>query len=402
MVEMRLARCCALLGVEVSAEEASGYLERLGFGVESVSDVLKVAVPSWRLDIEREVDVIEEVARAYGLARLPVLEKVPVEVRPPTEQELAKRAAAGVMVGAGYCETVTPSFVTRGAAEAASPAGDGGVVELWRSGRSESALRPSVLLSLMQCRKANLDAGNGVEFGGGGGVKLWELASCWSGGIGGERRVLAWLGDVGESGKADAVNAALRGVRGMVEALVERLGGAAAGERVRVEALGVDAVYAVGAKVSLADGPELGVYGLVSTEVCTAVGLKGVGGGVVGGELDWSLLSGLRRPVGGGLALPKYPTIERDVSVVVDEGVAWAAIEGVLDGVRSSGGAVALEGVRFLGVYRGKQVGQGKKSVSFRLAFRDAGRTLTHDEVDPQAGAVVEALKSGVGAELRV
>ncbi|MEM6553331.1 MAG: phenylalanine--tRNA ligase subunit beta [Planctomycetota bacterium] len=405
VVEMRLARCCALLGVEVSAAEATGYLERLGFSVEAVGDVLKVGVPSWRLDVEREVDVIEEVARAYGLAELPVLENVSVEVRSPTGEELAKRAAAGVMVGAGYCETVTPSFVAEGVAGAAqNPSASAGLegrdagalVKLWRSGRAESVLRPSVLLSLLQCRKANLDAGNGVEFGG---VRLWELASCWAGGVAGERRVLGWLADVGASGKAEAVNAALRGVRGMVEALVERLGGG--GLAVRVEALERDGVYDVGAEVSLVDGPRLGVYGLVSEALCGAVGLKGVGGGVVGGELDWGVLGGLRRPVGGGLDLPRYPAIERDVSVVVDEGVAWSAIEGVLDGVRSGGGLAAMEGVRFLGVYRGKQLGQGKKSVSFRLAFRDAGRTLTREEVEPQAGAVVEALKSGVGAELR-
>lgn len=390
-----MERCCGLLGVDLSAEEASGYLERLGFGVEEADGVLRVGVPSWRLDVEREVDVIEEVARAYGLAKLPVLEKVSVEVRSPTEQELAKRAAAGVMVGAGYCETVTPSFVGRDVAEAASTE-EQGLVELWRSGRAESVLRPSVLLSLLQCRKANLDAGNGVEFGG---VRLWELASCWSGGIGGERRVLAWLGDVGSSGKAEVVGGALRGVRGMVESLVERLGGE--GLAVRVEALSGEGVYDVGAEVSLVDGPRLGAYGLVSEALCGAVGLKGVGGGLVGGELDWGVLGGLRRPVGGGLELPRYPAIERDVSVVVDEGVAWSAIEGVLADVRSGGGLSAMEGVRFLGVYRGKQLGKGKKSVSFRLAFRDAGRTLTREEVEPQAGAVVEALKAAVGAELR-
>src|SRR5690606_7999702 len=118
---------------------------------------------------------------------------------------------------------------------------------------------------------------------------------------------------------------------------------------------------------------------------------------VIVAELNLPSLLELYPPRVSITPLPSYPAIERDLSVLVDETVAWGAIE---DAVHNAQPAL-LEGLTFVGVYRGKQIGAGKKSVTFRLRFRDPERTLRHDEVDPQMRVVVDALAYNVNATLR-
>jgi phenylalanyl-tRNA synthetase beta chain len=96
-------------------------------------------------------------------------------------------------------------------------------------------------------------------------------------------------------------------------------------------------------------------------------------------------------------ALPAFPSIARDLSLVVAEDISWNAIERVIDDSK----LLMLDSSEFVGVYRGKQLGAGRKSVTFRLRFRDPERTLRHEEVDPQVAQLVDALKAKVAAELR-
>jgi phenylalanyl-tRNA synthetase beta chain len=96
-------------------------------------------------------------------------------------------------------------------------------------------------------------------------------------------------------------------------------------------------------------------------------------------------------------ALPEFPAIERDLSLVVAEQTAWGSIERLVSGLKLP----LLEASSFVGTFRGQQVGAGKKSVTLRLRFRDDKRTLRHEEVDPQVATVVEKAKAELGAELR-
>ena len=109
-------------------------------------------------------------------------------------------------------------------------------------------------------------------------------------------------------------------------------------------------------------------------------------------EIGWISLGELAT-VRGGLGLP----IERDLSFVVAEDVAWAQLAGLVEQAQPE----LLERVSFVGAYRGKQTGPGKKSVTMRLRFRASDRTLRHEEVDPQVETLVASAKSSLGAELR-
>jgi len=114
-------------------------------------------------------------------------------------------------------------------------------------------------------------------------------------------------------------------------------------------------------------------------------------------EVDWEAVLALYPPAVTTVSLPRFPAIERDLSVIVAEPVRWAQIEAVIDQVQPP----LLESVRFITTYRGKPIEKGHKSVSLRMVFRDPQQTLRHDQVDPQVAAVVEALSEQCGAALR-
>jgi phenylalanyl-tRNA synthetase beta chain len=118
---------------------------------------------------------------------------------------------------------------------------------------------------------------------------------------------------------------------------------------------------------------------------------------VAAAEIELAPLIALYPPRAKVDALPAFPGIERDLSLVVAETVAWAGLREMVRDLRPE----KLADIRFVGTYRGKQIGAGKKSVTFRLTFRDPSRTLRHEEVDPQVAQVVARPTSRFGAELR-
>jgi phenylalanyl-tRNA synthetase beta chain len=95
--------------------------------------------------------------------------------------------------------------------------------------------------------------------------------------------------------------------------------------------------------------------------------------------------------------MPAFPAIERDLSAIVPETATWAAIEALVAGLRLP----CFESLGFVGTYRGKQTGAGRKSVTMRLTFRAADRTLKREDADAWMGALADALKAGMQAEIR-
>ncbi|MBZ0171956.1 MAG: hypothetical protein K8E66_06215, partial [Phycisphaerales bacterium] len=138
----------------------------------------------------------------------------------------------------------------------------------------------------------------------------------------------------------------------------------------------------------------VGLFGLLSDAAMRAFDLDVP---VVAAEIGFDPLIAGFPPASLAHALPQFPHIERDLSLILDEPVRWSDLSGVVEGL----GLDCLEWCGFVGAFRGRQVGPGKKSVTMRLRFRDTERTLRHEEVDPQTEAVVLQLKERFGAELR-
>lgn len=404
-ITLRLPRVEAILGV---AAPAGPILERLGVEIlRAENDAIVCRIPPWRPDLEREIDLIEEVGRIHGLDKIPIKPRVSIAVRGPQTSERAMGEVTRVLSGLGFFETVTFSFVSP---KAAGPFLAPGLSLLSIDDarrKEEPTLRPSTIPSLLTCRRVNQDAGASPA----GGVRLCEVAAVFAEQPVSdasrrattdsvrEARVLGLLLDVpgvgkGKPGSIDQRQHGLRLMRGAIEAVAHAVAGPGRLAIVAESGAGLAGYDArASARITL-DGAPIGVMGLIDAAAQRAAGVDVP---VVAAELQIApLIAGFppRRRIE---PLPAFPGIERDVSVIVGEGVAWARIEQLVRGSRP----VLLSGVSFVGVYRGKPIESGKKSVTLRLSFREPTRTLRDEEVTPQVEGVIALLARELGAGVR-
>jgi len=406
VITLRESRCERLLGVQVSAGETRRLLDAIGVGCELVGRggeaLLRCTIPNRRPDLEREVDLIEEVGRLHGIDNLPMAERVevPLEIDHPStweRREGAEAALCEALCGLGFYEAITFSFLTEVEGRQFLPDGLR-LIKVDEERRREAPfLRPSVIPSLLHSRRANQDGGVKLDTG----VRLFELASVFADEDDGEaqarktveRRNLAMILDAGTK-QADQQRA-IRVMRTAIEAIVERLAGvgqvSVSVEPVSAFAPAFEDGACAGVRVN---GTHLGYVALLGKKTCGSFGLETP---VVASELGLAELIALYPPRSVATGLPRFPGIERDLSLLVDEALPWAHIEAVLDGLALD----RLVDRRFVTTFRGKPIEAGKKSVTLRLHFRDPERTLRHDEVDPQVEAAVSAFQRELGAELR-
>lgn len=380
IVQLRPQRVNDLLGIDVPMELMQQFLAALGFEPFMEEDLISCTVPSYRLDVRREIDLVEEIARMHGFDHIPVQDKMQIIARRPQPAVEARKLVGQTLVAHGYHETITFSFLPP---KLAAPfAGGLEVVKVdEEKKKAEPALRPSLLPSLLACRKANQDAGN-VD------VKLFEVAQTFGRSKEGyvDRRKLALLCD------AKVADPGLRTMRGTLEELLHAMGLAG---RCTITPANQPVEWAQPAAEIAVDGKPLGTYGPASTAILRLFDLQTP---VILAELNYELLTSAYPPQPVVTTLPRFPAIERDLSVIVEERTPWAEIEAAVRRVNPA----LMERLNFVTTYRGKPVPAGRKSVTLRMTFRDPARTLQHDEVTSQVDAVVAELKRAVGAELRV
>jgi phenylalanyl-tRNA synthetase beta chain len=383
-VSLRMKRIAEILGITIPAERAVEILARLHFQPQLQGEVIACTVPSHRLDIEREIDLLEEVARVYGYGHIPTLDRVVHAVQPEPAAEKAARLIKSTLVAAGFSETITVTFIGKADAEAFLPAGARGI-PLAHGGWKGEVLRTSLFPSLLAVRRTNQHAGTSD-------ARLFEVSErFWQEGVAAQsaptqQRVLTILGN------------SVAEVRGALEAVLERLNVQA--KLVVTPSAGGTAAYFAG-----------GVAGEVSVEVAgRSVKLGGLGQftqelqkkydlrqAVCGAEVLYEPLIELFQPVRRARPLPRFPGVKRDLSVVVDEAVRWSEVEAALRGA----GLEHMEAIDFVTTFRNKQVGEGKKSLTLALDFRDPARTLKSEEVDAQVKTAVGLLGARFGAVLR-
>ncbi len=406
---LRLERMTRLLGNEIPSEEAVGILTRLGFEASEAGGVIEVVVPPWRDgDVQREADLIEEVARIHGLDRLPATlpARRAAVGRRPRDQRL-RAAAEDALRGRGLSETISYSFtsqanidrlrIEQAPLQIANPLGE-----------EQAVMRPTLLTGLLDAVAANLARGETD-------IALYEVARVFAPGTGPapvvdaspagatpaiERMTLGAVCSVSETGtwRSDRAAADFYGARVLVEAVLGIYGVEASIERPQPG----DRPYLHPARSAVLTrgprGPELGWVGELHPLVLRAWDLDGPGGDrpIAGFELDLDELMSAVRTVPTYAAISDFPAVRQDIAVVVAEGVA---AETVLTAVRGGGGDL-LESVELFDLFRGEQVGAGKKSLALALEFRAPDRTLTDEEVVARREAIATAL-SEIGGALR-
>jgi len=380
-VRMRLSRLRALLGIDVPGDDVMRIFSGLGFGpVREGGDVVVCEIPSWRHDLSREADLIEEVARSWGYDKIPVERKIHIEVAAVDKRERVANMVRTFLGGCGFFETVNVTFVDERTGRLFGSNGDEHLSVRDEGRKGSNLLRRTLLGSLTGVLKVNLNAGNVP-------CRVYEVADTFmpvgrgvEGDLPIQRTRLGILCDMD-----------FRRFRGVIEGLVKRVSRDAVVE-FKPETIGW---AKAGAEIFIGE-MSAGVGGIVSDELLRTVDVEHAE--VCAAELDFGLLVEMAGGVLAARALPRFPAIVRDLSLIVDEHVRWADVEKAV----AAAAPATLEAVDFAGVYRGKPIAQGKKSVTASLRFRDEDGTLRHEAVDEFEKRIVLELTRSLGAQLRV
>ncbi len=391
-IRLRRERLARVLGLRVPDADVVRILRALGLGPRDAADGWDVAIPTFRVDLLREVDLIEEVGRHHGFDRLdasfPVMAQAAAPPDPRVQRDqLVRRVAAS----AGLSEAVTFGFIERRTAEAYLPDGDPASLVAVANPLSAKfdALRPSLLPGLVDAVGHNRRHGQRD-------VALYEIGARFTSTTGETRGVAAaWTGGAPEhwSGPTRAVD--FFDLKGIVERLCEALDAPAAFEPVRVPFLvpGQAAAIVVG-------GERVGVVGQVAPALAERAGAPKQDAIVVlEVNLDRLSASSARGSV-AVQPLPRYPSVVRDLSIVVPDTLPAAIIRGT---IQTAGDAQAapLVAVSFFDRYQGKGVPEGSISISVRLTFQAPDRTLTDSEVQTSFDTILSALVREHGAVQR-
>ena len=379
-VHMRPARCRTLLGIELSEADMMKSLAALGFAPTKQGDALVCTVPPQRMDIEREVDLIEEVIRLLGTDSLPVGDSIRIRTASPDSKVIAAERTKDLLAGLGFVECVTHALVPERVAQAFLPTGHNALrVDDERAGGTP-CLRPAALTGPLVSRKLNADRGMTK------GLRMFELAHAFDLAAGGAHREWLALGLM-----ADATDASegFRTMRGVLDRLAHEIAGATLTVQPAAAGGGLDPAADV-----LLDGKPIGRVGLLSASAAASVGLDIA---VAVAEIALQPLLSRFPPERPAAALPAFPSIERDISVVVPEATPWEKVEHIVAAAKLA----HLESLAYIGAYRGKQVGEGRKSLTMRLVFRKHDGTLRREDVDAIVATATASLQKSLGAELR-
>ncbi|MCH2148212.1 MAG: phenylalanine--tRNA ligase subunit beta, partial [Phycisphaerales bacterium] len=379
-VTMRTDRCRTILGQDTTDQSMLDVLGTLGFEPTITDGVIHTTVPFQRGDIDREIDLIEEVARMQGYDELPVHDTITIRPAAPQPSIVGKRMLDEQLVAEGFVESVTHTLITEVLAGPFVMPGHQLLRTIDDRDGGDTLLRPSILPSLLRVRKHNQSHGAAS-------LRLFERGSTFHtvGDTHVESTNLGLLADVEDE------NDGLRPLLGVIERLVKRLRGEHASLRVLPNA---DVPwFALGATLEL-DGMPLGHMGLLSDD---ATGMHDLDLPVVAAELDLAVLLGDGAADPTAQPLPAHPAIERDLSIIVREEIHWDALDSAVNAMDLP----LLECMSFVTTWRGKQIGSDHKSVTLRLRFRSTERTLTHEEVDGPGDDVVDMLRSSFEAQLR-
>ena len=396
-------RISGLLGMDVPDDQVRRILTSLGFQVSLRSAFAAspsppsaatadrewdVIAPAFRVDIHRQVDLIEEVGRHYGFEHLPATFPGVEQAPPPSDPRIARdKKVRTALLGMGFSAAITFAFIEAAAAE---PYLDGNPPVTIANPLSEkfAVMRPRLLPGLVDAVSHNRRHGRED-------VRLFEIGTRFS--PDGETRAVAfaWAG----SAMPDHWSGARRVVDFFdAKGVIEQLCAIAQVEPQFAEAQKTYLVAGRSVSVSLAD-QGLAVFGQLSPAMAEARGLP-ANDEVYVGEINLdALTAGSPTETLRTAPLARYPSVVRDVSILVADTLSAATVRGTMRQAAqpspeaSAGQAPAtLIQVREFDRYQGKGVPEGKVSLSFRLTFQSPDRTLTDDDVQAAMQRIIDAL----------
>ncbi|MEM6711865.1 MAG: phenylalanine--tRNA ligase subunit beta [Pseudomonadota bacterium] len=398
IIDFPVAEVQRLSGLEVPPKEIKAILTMLGFWVTGQTDQMKVAVPSWRPDVEGKADLVEEVMRIAGIDRVPVTPSIGRDtvVTPVlTDIQKATRKAKRVLAARGLMEAVTWSFIPQSEAELFG----GGSAELQLANpisTDMSTMRPSLLPSLLRNVQANVDRGVSD-------IALFEVGQVFGGDTPEEQTINAcgvrrgtaamrgqgrhWTGNVRVvsvfEAKADAL------------ALLDDLGLVAS--TIQIDPKAPD-WYHPGQSGTLRRGKDVfGHFGTLHPRLLRDLDVEGP---AVAFEIVLDAVPAPRKKTTRTkppLTLHDLMPVRRDFAFVVDTDTKAEAI------LRAAKGAdkALISDVLLFDVYAGERIDAGKKSLAIEVTLQPRDRTLTEEDIEAVSAKIVGAVEKATGATLR-
>jgi phenylalanyl-tRNA synthetase beta chain len=395
-VPFRTTQVDRVLGIRIPAPTVKSMLHRLGVGVRGTAKrgVWRCTVPLHRPDIEREIDLIEEVARIYGYDNIPAETTASItftadDARPGLHERLREW-----FVGAGFqeilCNSMIPETWNRGT----------GREPIWLQNpqnQDMTTLRTSLLPGMLGVVKHNLNRGNEN-------LRLYEIGHVFSG-----TEFPGSKNYIGRYHEGEAVGLILTGLRnhgdwslksekvdffdikGEIESLLNKF---------NLDKIKYNIYH--GTSDTLIDdairidfqGVRKGYLGKISDEVLKVFDIEST---VYAAEIDLALFEAFADNEKKYREVPKYPPVHRDLAFVVEESVSYGELEEI---IRSSGHPL-VRTISFFDMYRGEKLGSNMKSIAVSLELFSYSKTLTHPEIEETVARIVRAVQERVGGVLR-
>ncbi len=379
----------------LNEEVVTQYLSALGCGLEPTGGAFgeyAVTLPSWRLDLEREIDLIEEVARVYGYNRF--ADTLPgwageVHDQPHKRQEAAIRSTLRAL---GFTEAVSSTFVSAAEAKGFGDGATGSVAMGNPLSEEAGMLRPSLVSGMTNMLARNLVRDVNT-------VRLFEMGTVFTGSTAEvhERADLALgaTGGAGASALHRAEDTLLFEMKGALEALLAKFAGEVGfGPSSEAQPLPSWIERGRGARVLL-DGELLGVFGELSA---AELGARKLRQPCALAEIDAARLfrTALRQPALHELS--RFQAVDRDFSFVFLDSIAWGAVESAVRGLQIAE-LQRLEPVEIFRDPKGKAVAVGRYSLLLRVVFQSVERTLTEEELVGWSARIADALTALGGTQ---
>jgi phenylalanyl-tRNA synthetase beta chain len=390
-LSFRPERCSKILGAGIESKNIKEIFESLEIKVaENDPAKMSVEVPTFRPDLTREIDLIEEIARVYGYDKIESCFRAGGELLTPvSDEERLIRKTKGWLVGKSFCETVTNNMVDPVKMSRINPSKKG-IGILNPLNEELSVLTTSLCYNLLSIISHNLNRKEKdlrlfelskvfwAEEGNSPGEKLQlEIALC------GKQAPVFW----GE--KERKVN--FYDLKGVLEDLLAEL-------KIQDCTFFPEKSNLFSGEISFglqSKGKAIGILGKVSNENLKLFDIEEE---IFLAEIDFQSLSESIPPLEFYTPLPRFPRVERDISLVVEERILAGELERT---IRELGGKL-IEKIYLFDLYKGPQVPEGKKSIAYAIWYCSEERTLTDEEVEKAHRKIVEGLKASFGAELRL
>ena len=386
-----LSRINAILGIEVPADEVLRILKNLSFDVTRDGDTLHVQAPRYRDDIEvGEPDLAEEVIREYGYGHVvpTFLKAATVTSGGKNPAQLRQDKLKRIMCAEGYSEIMTLSFYADADLDALKIPADAPERNVLRIRNPISAnlsiMRPLLAPSMLNIVTDNLKKGNNEG-------RIFELSNVYTPGEEGARPAeRLHLGYAAFGDTEDFFT-----VKGSLEALGNAFGLTFAVER----AQDVSWLHPGIAAYLLCEGERIGVFGRLANEVTAELKLhkdNRASHKIFLGEIDYERMMAHAAASFRYRPISAFPPVIRDLALTVSEETACGDLMNEI-----ARACPRVSDVELFDIYRGEQIGEGKKSMAFKIRFEPEDKALTPDDVDRFVKKILGNLKFKLGAEIR-